>query len=275
MNVLLPNAAVSKLDALDQSAKTHQATARNLAELLNSKQQLLSQAMSAGDQQKKVRAIEIEINEIKEKQLAARHRCDNDRSSATRCRSFLAQLSLNGGYADLSPVTIKPRLAKGEALADAIEALRGEIAEKQAELRTVRAAPLAVDDLAEAASVYVNKLAKDAAVRVSGADGRQPIGLTYSNVDPLALIAWVMPEAISNAIVREVRKQSAGGVSAAEKARRIDTLTAAILQKEHVEEALVVMAQARSESILRRNDADPRAILGVELANDQREVVAA
>jgi hypothetical protein len=271
--IALPHAVVSKLDSLDQAARTNQAQARDLADLIASKQQLLSQAMSAADQQKKVSSIESEIQRLTAKQLTYRRRCDNDRSAATRCRSYLAQLSLNGGHAELSVAAVsKPRLAKNENVTDAIRKVRFQIAELRDELRAVVTAPLAAGDLREAAQAYVKKLASEAGVRITGADGRQRLGVTYSDGPPPNLLAWVAPDLLVNAIVRDAGVS--GGMSVSGKKSRAAKLGVEILAAERTEEALVTLAQAHGEDVLRRDDASALAILGIELA-DQRDEVAA
>lgn len=79
-------------------------------------------------------------------------------------------------------------------------------------------------------------------------------------VSPLAVACWLDPEAVFARLAEEGAIREGGTLSAQEKAAQLADLRTRLLKAERVEEALVV-----KEGGTRRRDADPRAVLGVEV----------
>jgi len=99
------------------------------------------------------------------------------------------------------------------------------------------------------------------------ADGAR--GFTTGEIpDALALVAWLHKDALLAKLDTEVDfyADDENALTDAERANRITALHAKLLDAERVEEALVCASEAAGVSILRRTDADPRAVLGLSSA---------
>lgn len=259
--VELPDQARGRLQALEQSAQVHSAAAHSLSDAIGAQRSALAHAMAAGDQQRAVAKIESELAGLNQKHAEHRRRQQNATATATRCKSFLAQMQLNGG-GKLATVALRPTLSKVEKLLDAIARLRDEIASLKNEITTMRKAPLAEVALRQAAAALCAKLATDAGVAITGAEA---LSISCKG-DTLALLAWAMPTAMVEAIIRDLPK---GNLTVDAKRQRIAELETALLRAERVEELLVERAQAAGEDIERRADASPLALLGVEVAVEE------
>ncbi|MEP2111584.1 MAG: hypothetical protein ABJP10_16890 [Nitratireductor sp.] len=184
-----------------------------------------------------------------------------------------------------SPVS--PKLRKGEALEDAITRLRETLNALHADLAVVRSAPLTAADAKSRAREQINALADTGAPDVSRTIAHgDPVtfpstvpdlrlfhagaGASVSGrtTDATALLAWLFRDQLADAIDKQI--DAAGrddhALPADERRDREAALVDAILQAERDEEALIVMTEKRGNGVVRRVDADPRAVLG--LADD-------
>ena len=82
----------------------------------------------------------------------------------------------------------------------------------------------------------------------------------------LALACFLSPEKVVARLERAIDEQSEGRIimSELEKTKKLAELDAKLLSTERLEEALVVELEGQGRDVLRRRDADPRAVLGVE-----------
>jgi hypothetical protein len=81
-------------------------------------------------------------------------------------------------------------------------------------------------------------------------------------------LAWLSPEALITKLHAEIdtlNLNDARAVPAAERAGRIADLEAQILRAERTEESFVEQAERVGEYIARRPDANPLAILGLQV----------
>lgn len=86
--------------------------------------------------------------------------------------------------------------------------------------------------------------------------------------DAVALLVWANESAIVKALDKEIDSLLAedSGLSDADRAARLTTLYADLLKNERMEESLIEAAELLGMDVMRRPDADPRAVLG--LADD-------
>ena len=80
-------------------------------------------------------------------------------------------------------------------------------------------------------------------------------------------MAFLFPDQLLSALCREVDLVSddANSLDDATRATKLATIAADMLAVEREEEALIVQAEQAGNQILRRPDADPRAVLQIEL----------
>jgi hypothetical protein len=96
-----------------------------------------------------------------------------------------------------------------------------------------------------------------------GAEERPPV--IRDMVDAAALIAWALGPTLVDAIEREIDELSddARALTAEQRREKLNEIAADMLAVEREEEALIEVAEGEGLAVLRRLDADPRAVLGI------------
>jgi hypothetical protein len=162
-------------------------------------------------------------------------------------------------------VTIE--LKPGETLATLLGNARDAIAEKRKQLALIKAAPLPKGDKMAAIEQHVLRLASQAKPQIFVRDQGVKINWRGDMVvaeDVAALLCWMEPALMCEALCREIDAQSGdGALSAADRVKSIFSISAELLDLERHEESLICFAADDGQEILRRPDADPRAVLGV------------
>jgi hypothetical protein len=178
----------------------------------------------------------------------------------------------------------EPVVRKGEPLASAIETRRRRIGELKADLRQIELAPWPSKLTKARAGEQLVELAKRGRPDVFAlverfdtiawpmlpqrtiftADGKGSVALPET-LDASALMAWALGPALVAAVEREIDELSDDdkALTAEMRKQRATEISAEILAVEREEEALIEMAEAQQLPIIRRTDADPRAVLGV------------
>jgi hypothetical protein len=229
--------------------------------------------------------------EITDQKITERVRASQERHAqrhneihalCSRIRQFLNSLPPNVDLVPAPPVTAKPR--QGETLAQAVDRTRDEIMAAQNHLSVVKAAPLPKADAKKLAAVYVQQLAARGCPSVAVDRDQLKVAFTAPNADTLAhhldiaaLMAWLYPSQMTQAFEREIDAlgETAQPMPAAERERRASELAANLEQLERQEETLIEMAASEGVDIMRRADADPRAVLGVSIVAKVKALQAA
>jgi hypothetical protein len=166
-------------------------------------------------------------------------------------------------------VSAKP--LKNETLTKALARIRAEIDSTRLVLRNVEAAPLPKADLKAKAREQVEALAAKGKPTLNTDRGTLTIAFTDPNSfgpspqAPAALLAWLHADTMVARLEVEIDAlpEPALAISALEKQRRIADLMGSIEVLERTEEALIARAAIDGVEVLRRRNADPRAVLGV------------
>lgn len=180
--------------------------------------------------------------------------------------------------------TVEAKVGKGESPRDAVARVRAEIAGLRDEVRAVKKAPYPSAEVKARVAATVDALAEMGAPRVQRAvrhagppefpemhvetrmwmEGKPFVGRA-TVPDTTALLAWMFPDAMKAALEREVQRvaDDAQAIPAAERPTKLKALAGSILAAERQEEAIIMLADERGDTIHRREDADPRAILGL------------
>jgi hypothetical protein len=196
-----------------------------------------------------------------------------------KIQQWLTELRLPPG-STLEPAPLADIELNGEKLSTVLEATRSEIQALRQHLVAVKAAPLPLEDQQKLAEDYVVQMLS--AARPTVAVVRDQLRVTFrdsviaSTDDAIALLAWAAPDALYAALVRAMKAQPvrADAMSAEERIRRTDELSAQLLELEQREEALVLFAASDGIEIMRRPDADPRCVLGVVIRAKMTEAAA-
>lgn len=192
-----------------------------------------------------------------------------------KVRRFLMQLPPHAVLEDALREKARPR--KGESPLDAINRIREEVRAAQSEVRKLYQAGPRVADLKRAAKRYVDELAARPTITAT----HEKFDLTFDNGSSAAgpniraILAWVYPEALLKRLEDEIDAMPVPelALSLKEKNERLAVAKEKLLALEYSEEILIESAYDDGEQIVRRFDADPQAILGVQIK--RRKAVAA
>jgi hypothetical protein len=203
--------------------------------------------------------------------FAARHRVYARLLSA--CNQWLTELRLpSGAVLELAPA-VEVKLAPGQTASAALAEVRAEIVSLQRELASVRSAPLRKASQRESVATYLARLVQRVQPRIGfdtkgNAKVQWPIEDMVVKDDLLAVLAWALgPDALLTAFTREIEREPerADAVTPVEREKRISELLVQLLESERREAALL----DGLDNILPRPDMDPRAFLGVVVAQAQ------
>jgi hypothetical protein len=198
-------------------------------------------------------------------------------NGVTKIRKFLMQLPANVELEDAPREKTQP--SKGESMLEAINRVQLEIREAQSDVRKLYLAGPRAADMKRAAKNYVAGLA---------ATGRPTITATHEKFDLAfdgggftvapnvrAILAWLDPDALLKRLEDEIDAMPVPELtlSLKEKNERLAAAKAKLLVLEREEEALIEAASDSGQHVVRRFDADPQAILGVQIK--RRKAVAA
>ena len=193
--------------------------------------------------------------------------------------------------------SVDPDLRPGETPEQAVARIRARLVEIERERAAVQRAPVDAETAKARAKELVESLAArpniEGLLRPNADDDFLPqLGArslpvlldAYSRLNPtpadarvghvsladatnvLGLIAWAAPGLILDAMFAEIdRRASGNGLSDEERAKRLAALDKEQLQAERAEEAVITLAAEHNVEIMRRPDASPLAVLGVEV----------
>jgi hypothetical protein len=219
---------------------------------------------------------------------ALRERLRSERDKAAERHRQLAMLTskINQWHVELRlppgtslelqpPLNIAPKA--GETAAQAIVQVRDEIAELKGQIAAVRSAPLKTVSQMEAIAIYLDRLVSRAKPRVGfDVKGNARVlwteDLVASKDDLLGVLAFILgPEQIAAAFARDLcdasEDEREDAVTPIEREEKIAELAAALLRLERKERALLDL----DDGLLPRPDMDPRAYLGVRIAQAQAQ----
>lgn len=161
----------------------------------------------------------------------------------------------------------------------AIDRVRADIEAARAELEDLAYAPTEATEAKKHASAAVSHMAQSfnlpalARAFTSPDRGTHAPDTVFRHANVLdirsehaglALLAVALPDALERAIHAEIdRVVGDSGVSAAERAKRVEELEQRLFKMETTEEALVVQAESAGIEAFRRPDCDPAAVLGI------------
>ncbi|WP_157961401.1 hypothetical protein [Microvirga flavescens] len=190
-----------------------------------------------------------------------------------------------GNSFQVAPPVSSP-LKKGEIQADAVERIRQRIRHLREDLKTVKAAPIPSEMAKRLAREQIEARAKAARPDVlelveTGGKVKWPTSanlhmirlrddaasVVVPQVDVVGLLAWISGDALIAGIEREIDDMAddQNALTPQEQKTRKAEILADILAFEREEEAII---ETTGTAIVRRLDADPRAILGVAIVEE-------
>lgn len=214
---------------------------------------------------------------------------------ATQIGSLVRNLEkFVGEIADNARVIAAPALAarpaKGEDIVSAIERRRARLRELTADAHRVKSAPIPssvakaqaraqIDALAERGAIEVAPLVEAgkpfrlpqafASIVTEGSAGRAVATLWHTDVD--GVLAWLFRDEIVTKIEAEIEAcaDDANALSTQQRSDRLDEIASDRLLVEREEESLIEAAERKGLAVMRRPDADARAVLGIAVREDE------
>ena len=143
-----------------------------------------------------------------------------------------------------------------------VDDARVKIANLNDELRTITQAPVSATEVEAGIDRYIAHQAKryDEARLVDRLASRGVIDSLAAN-DPEAFACFFHAAAIKSRLMDCVAERVSDGLTAGERDKRVANIKAALYAAEVAEESAITQAEAAGQTITRRADADPRAVL--------------
>jgi hypothetical protein len=205
---------------------------------------------------------------------------------ANRLRTFLDH---SAGDLLIPYTGALPKFGKNETPVQAVERCRAKVVELRREIQTTGNAPLTSAEAKAAAREFVKAAAYRARPDVSTlfaghpdphfphipemfvhpvAHGGHTVVQGGQVRDGFSLACWLHEDEVIAALDREIdaRARDDKAMTAGQKAERLVALAAELLAVERDEEAFLRMAVAQDLPVERRPDADPRAVLQIDVA---------
>ncbi len=191
--------------------------------------------------------------------------------------NWLRRMPASGMLPEARTLAVKP----DNNVFDQIETIRQRIRHRRADLAAVRAAPISSSAAKKLARLQIEALAArgvpdcysliEIGAEIKWPRGRVslPAGVGYGDApDALALLAWLNKPALLSAIDAEIEACADDKAALSDDVRKqkLEEGFRDVLAYEREEELLITYAEANGAGILRRIDADPRAVL--ELASE-------
>jgi hypothetical protein len=261
----LPFTAREKFRAMEDSENEAQAlvsaTMRRLSEL--------NKALITGPADE---AANIEHEQSRMRARLAQHQESHQAPAAfnVNIRRWLDGLASNATLE--AAKALKVKLKSGETHSQAVARLREQIGALRTErTRTELAAPT-VEEMKAAAAEHVSKLAERGTPRLAIQHGKFELRFN-PELDAGCLLAWFHAAALLKRLEAQIdaMPKPALAVTAKARADRLATIKAELLELERLEESLIVAAEEEGQSIPRRANADPYAILGLVVARNKAD----
>jgi hypothetical protein len=255
--------------AADSAAKVQALSAKraqldNDFEIVSAEMKRLPESERA-QHQHVVDQIMVALRDWDEEVAKRRRRHFNDSQVSIHCREWLNLLPVN---AELDEFKMSETCAE---IGD-LNNLRFEIDQIKRQIAEVSSAPSA--DMREQVQDYVRQLGNRSAPDISVAGGG--FRCSWDAIDVLGnprsiagMMAWLFPAAMADRLDEVITDAMNGAgvkaVSPKDRERRLAELRQRLIAAEYTEENLVCALLAHGVDVVRRIDADPRAILMVEL----------
>lgn len=274
MNKRLPPKAYARamglLEAEQQALTLSTSTGRKISEA--------QQALALNPNGPHANDIRLEIEHMEAARLQYQDQYRQRANLRAQVEHYLSKLSADASLADAKGVKAKRK--DGETLLEAIQRVRGQIAELTSEQSEVKQASLPTGEMKALATKWIAERAASSRPTISASHDRfdvnfvDPTAFT-SRVDPIGALCWFDPERMKASLFQQIDSmpKSKLALSPTEKAERLQELHDALFNLERQEEAFIMAAEDVGQIVPRRVNASPAAVLG--LIVDRRRASAA
>jgi hypothetical protein len=270
MNRNVPASALEKIISLSSEAEFLSEKTVDMEQGIAAARQRLTGGLRQTDYEDLRSSLDQMIKDLP----VLKRRCDTVQAIYTRCRAFIDTLPQD---AVLEPVKTN---VDGRTLAD----VRERIKDAEDELKILRALPTSSADIEQRVRAYVEAMARPQISGIGKGERLKVIwpgagwgtsGPREDRAEVLPMMALLFPDAMVNALMREIERMASDVVPIKERATRIAELEAEISELAYVEEPLVAAAIADCEDVQRSPNALPQAVLGVKVVEATKSSRAA
>jgi hypothetical protein len=195
---------------------------------------------------------------------ALKQRCRAAESIHSKCRQWLDDLPAD--------VVVEP--VKTNVDGHDLSSVREQIKVAKDELAQLRGLPTVPADIESRVRTYVESLGKPT---ISGLGKSERLKVCWpgagfdekgpkEKADPLALCALLFPDAMIEALTRQIERQTPNVIPIKDRSARIAALETKLIDLAYVEEALVTAAIADGKDVQRSPNTAPQAVLQVRVA---------
>ena len=219
-----------------------------------------------------------EIESLKEEYTKARNHAGELQAPATcarrifhRCESYIQ--SLIRSDLKLAPPQEVPNLSKNEGIEDLIERTRAQIKAQENAIFDAENAPhpsnvaiqIAIADIERRASSGRPNVLATIENALSPFWPEKRAQGSATEIDAAAILFWLQRDALIKATTQAILEDSddSSALTDTERAKKIATAKIEKLRLERIEESLITAARADYRPIARRQNADPRAVIGI------------
>ena len=223
------------------------------------------QRLTGGMKQSEYDDLRASLKQMTDDLPVLKRKCDNANAIYSRCRQWLDTLPAN---AVLEPVTTDVS-GYGD-----LASVRTKIEATQTELKSLRGIPTSSADIEQRVRAYVQSMARP---QISGIGAKEKLHIVWpgagfgssgpreDRADPLALMAFLFPDAMEKRLLDQIERETSGVIPIKERATRITELEAELERLSFAEEVLIAAAIADGDSVQRSPSAPPEAVLGVKV----------
>jgi hypothetical protein len=191
-----------------------------------------------------------------------------------RCRAAEAIHSKCRQWLDDLPADIVVEPVKTNVDGQDLESVREQIKAAQEELKVLRGLPTSSSDIRQKVEEYVHGCARP---QITGTGKGERLKVIWNTArfnssgplehiaEPLALMAFLFPDVMSDALLREIEQQTSNVIPIKDRSARIAALEAKLIELAYVEEALVSAAISNGSDARRSPNALPQAVLQVKI----------
>jgi hypothetical protein len=214
-----------------------------------------------------------EIERLRGVRSERQARRDQAAQLVTRLRGWIEKLPAHAAFAMAPPVPLETGVG---GLRAAVEGCREKIKELRAEMDTVRKAPLTNPEVRHFVTAWVRDHAERGRPVIEVDHDRANVAFTNARAlvagdrlvaqAPTDFFIWLMRDQVAEALLREADSLSLkGAMTREDRAARLEQLRIQLLAAERAEEAAIMAAAEQGTVVLRRADADPLAVLGIQV----------
>jgi hypothetical protein len=247
------------LDSEDEALSLVQSVQRRIGEL--------EKAIANNPTGDNAGGMRKELLRFQEKQSECQTRHAQRAALNAQVRQWLSRIGPNKGVEDVK--LLKAKVKAGETHADAVDRARADISTLLSERLNVQQCGLPIAEMKAQARKFVTEKAIRGRPRIKADHEAFSVNFVVdtwtAKIDFQDVLSWFDPEAMVQRLEKEIDLMPVAklALTPTKKAERLADIKSKLLELERLEEAHIEAAEQNDQSIPRRPNADPAALLGI------------